>query len=784
MSILLKSTLRLIRKRKGETILLVILGALAVGFLVGVEVDSRNFQVYITNSMIDTLGHVSFFGKFNDTALDTAKSTAGVRDARLYYWIIGYTLQPGGAKKSVVLLDSDILDNPLIEAGEKPSGPRVVLYRSVNNPGTPGLVEVPGTINVTVYNSTGKKWVTLNLEVVSTARGLPQFSGESTTVLIVDHTYLQELAGRHPTWLAVWLDNTSDQYIDQAAGKLRMKLEAEGYTVVGEWVNHPQHNPAVEVIKSLTNYFIPYIIAAVILVAVLSAAGGAAVIGSSTRHIAVLRSLGAGKREVFTAYLAPWTLRILVASLIGAATGPFIGKLILKIALRGDTEMLSILYNAYGYQVPLDVLAIYTVIAFIIALAGSLVPGILASRVNLREALVFYGLKTGRTLRVRMGKATLTMAARNLLSKPWKLVGLILAVAIVWGVASGAYASILSIQKDNDDYWKTMDYDALIYLTPTAYQVHPDYGKAEQLITSTGKVQSIQEVATSTGQYIPGLNRYTCIATVLKGEPISYKPLQGNLPNSPGEVALSRTLIHVLHKNLGDQVTLKAWNDIRLNLRIVGIIPDKCNSYVILVTPRTFTRTTGLNPVWGTRLVYIKYKQGVDPGEATRRIVEELNKIPTITARGETKTQLIRESRQNWQTFTGVTMGFTLVSLITGAGVVAALAAIDTSERRREISVMQALGIPRRTITLLGTLEIALATILSIPLIALTGYLITRASLNMATGAIGYIPPHYSAKAIAGPPAIITYIVALAIAAIVIHRYTRKINIVETLRAD
>ena len=134
--------------------------------------------------------------------------------------------------------------------------------------------------------------------------------------------------------------------------------------------------------------------------------------------------------------------------------------------------------------------------------------------------------------------------------------------------------------------------------------------------------------------------------------------------------------------------------------------------------------------------------------------------------------------------FTGVTMGFTLVSLITGAGVIAALAAIDTSERRREISVMQALGIPRRTITLLATLEIALATILATPLIALTGYLITRASLHMATGAIGYISPHYSAKAIAGPPAIITYIVALAISAIVIHRYTRKINIVETLRAD
>ncbi|MEB3772122.1 MAG: ABC transporter permease, partial [Desulfurococcales archaeon] len=238
------------------------------------------------------------------------------------------------------------------------------------------------------------------------------------------------------------------------------------------------------------------------------------------------------------------------------------------------------------------------------------------------------------------------------------------------------------------------------------------------------------------------------------------------------------------HKKPGDQVTLKAWNDTTLNLRIVGIIPDKCNSYVILVTPGTFTRTTGLNPVWGTRLIYIKYKQGVDPGEATRRIVGELNKIPTITAGGETKTRLIRESKQSWQMFTGVTMGFTLVSLITGAGVVAALAAIDTSERRREISVMQALGIPRRTITLLGTLEIALATILATPLIALTGYLITRASLNMATGAIGYIPPHYPAQAITGPPAIITYIATLVIAAIAIYRYTKKINTVETLRAD
>jgi ABC-type antimicrobial peptide transport system permease subunit len=782
---LLKSTLRLITKRKGETILLIILGALAVGFLVGVEVDSRNFQVYITNSMTDTLGHISFFGKFNETIPKELSGMNGVRDVKLYYWIRGYTIQSDGTKKPIVLLDSNILNNLLIETTTKPKGTHVLLYKTISGsqPST-GSISIPSQLNVTVYNATNHTWVTLHMQVVSTAKGLPQFSGSSTIVLVVDHNYLQSLANHRPTWLAVWLSNTSDQYIDQEAKKLRRTLEINGYAVAGEWINHPQHNPAVEIIKSLTNYFIPYIIAAVILVAVLSAAGGAAVIGSSTRHIAVIRSLGASKWEVFTVYLVPWILRILGASLLGALVGPFIGKLILKIAMKGDTEILDILYKAYGYQLPLDVIAIYTLIAFLIALAGSLVPGILASRVNLRDALVFYGLKTGRALKVKAGITVLNMSARNLFSKPWKLAGLVLAVTIVWGVASGAYASILSITQENENYWNSMDYDSVIYLMPAAYQVNPDYAKADRVISGTGKIQSIQEVATSTGEYLPRLAKYICVSTIIKGEPISYKPLKGRMPSNPGEVAVSKTLIHVLHKKIGDQITVKAWNSTMENLRIVGVIPDKCNSYVILLTPEGFTKTTGVNLTWGPRILYVKYNPGVNPEETTRLIVAELNKIPSITAEGETKAQLIKENNQSWQVFTGITMGFTLISLITGVGVVAALAAIDTSERRREISVMQALGITPRSITLLGTLEIAIATILSIPLISITGYLITKASLNLATGAIGYIPPHYPAKALIGPPALTAYLVTLFIAALVIHRYIKKINIIETLRAD
>lgn len=783
MKTLLKSTLRVISKRKAETIAIVVLGALAVGFLLGIQLDSWNFQEYMKRSMVDTLGHVSYFGEFDESVLQRVEKVPGVSKAELYYWAPCYSISSNNSKYRVILLDDRLLNNPLIEGNATPVGEKAVLYLPAGELAGP-QARIPSSINVTLYNAHSHTWEQVRFEIAGLAKGLPGFSSQARVILLVDHRLLAKYTNNKPTWLAVWVENPVDEEIDHVAGQIRSILEEDGYVIRGEWINYPQHNPAAATIKSVADYLTPYVFVAILLVAILTAAGGASTIESSTRHIAVLRSLGATRREVLAAYIAPWALRIITSMLAGVLLGPIIGKLILKIVMRGNIEVLQILFKAYGYIIPIGTMAEYTLLALGVAMIGAVIPGVLASRVNLRDALVFYGLKTGRIVRVKAGPTIVALAARSLLAKPWKLVGLAISIALVWGVAAGASASTASINDSMESYWNLMDYDAVIVLTPTSMQVKPDYKEALQIISGNPLVSAYQETVISNGRYLEATDAWTCVAAVLNGTQISFKALSGRLPAERGEAAVSQTITVLFHLKIGDTIKVRLNNGSVAGFRIVGVVPDKCNSYVIVVVPQDYEHITGRTVGTDGRVIYVKYIPGTDPASATQSLVGKLNKDPTIYASATTRDKLLENSRQDLRLFSGVTTGFTLVSLVTGLGVVLSLAIIDASQRRREISILQAIGTTRGRITLQYMIELVIAALASLPLVLIIGFLIARASLKLIQNALGYIPLRYTPITIISPAALIAFLLVFILGSLLTRRYVGKINVVEALRAD
>ncbi len=781
MPVLYRGGLRVVTRRKWETLAIVMLMALGTGFLAGVAIDVANFQNYMARGLVDTLGHVSFFGVFDEEAVKALERVPGVSRVEAYYWVSGLAVT-GESRSPVVLVDEGVLENPLVQVNTIPGpGEALALVTVSAFSGGPPVIAEPGaSVTVTVYDASLGEWRNLTLRVSGEARTVVSFSG-TVPVLVVDSGTLAGLTGGRPSWIAVWVVEPRDELIDGVAGECGAVLSARGYRIQGVYVNHVEDNPAAKAVESMSMFVQPFLVSAVILVAVLAGAGGAMLVVRSVREAGVLASLGVSRRELAIYYTLPWLARILVGAAAGAILSPLVGKLIFNMTM-GKSGFIDIFYEAYGYTAPSTIILEYASIAVAVAAAGAIVPGALAARLEPREALAFYGIRGGAGTGVKVPFLTLRLSLRGIRARPWRLAGLVLAMGLILGSAMGAGMFNHSVEEMVDEYWDSMDYDVLLFVHPSSNLVGMDPQAVESIIRGDPAVVGAQFAACRHGDYVPRAGRTVSVATAW-GDTLSFRVVEGREPSGDGEAVVSLSLSKLLGVGPGDVVIVRGHDGALYELTIVGVGVDKCDNYYVWVTPTQYSAVTGTPLSYEGLMVYVKTSRA-DPAVVAERIAGALNRDPSLLASYELRSDLLERSRRGLSAFTAITYGFSTVSLLAGVGVVASLVLVDLAGRRREIGVLEALGLPLTRIlaTILYDLLIALAA--SAPLAVVIGYLFALHSQRVLLEPMGYVPIDASATAMVSWQLAANIASTILVTLLLAWAYTRRLSLVEVLRPD
>jgi putative ABC transport system permease protein len=194
----------------------------------------------------------------------------------------------------------------------------------------------------------------------------------------------------------------------------------------------------------------------------------------------------------------------------------------------------------------------------------------------------------------------------------------------------------------------------------------------------------------------------------------------GHLPDNASEIAVGPRLLALLHKRIGDEVTIVHDNTTR-PLRIVGTVfsPTSESSAFnaeAVVGPRAFDALAE-NPS-------VEAIARVRPGIRTKAVLRELDQRFPYAVSDESVPSAPGPIR-NLEEISRLPLVLALFFALLGAAAIGQALFMTAAERRRDIGVLRALGFRRRQVTALttaaGTSFAVVAVVVGVPLGLLAG---------------------------------------------------------------
>ena len=796
--LILKSGLRLFYRRRLESIAIILLIMITVSLYISLHLDKDNFTRYIYNSMTETLGHISLFGRFDEDAVKLLEGLEGVDHVSAYYYWIGYTyrdIEVDGreyrVKYDASLVDSSIIKNDreihiVIKDGRLPKNSgEALLYKAVyeESPRERGA-EIKLGDKVTIY-SYGVDHVLrkYNFTIVGYAIGLAEF-GYSDYTLFVNRTIISKLTNGSYSWIAIYSKSLNDRDIEDLGDQAIRVLRDHGYHIAGSWLNKPGENYIKTIFESIMAYFTTPIILSIVLIAIVSIASGVSLVERNTRINGVLKAIGSSKLHLFIIYSIPWFIRGSIGVLLSAILSPLIAEKLLYLFGSNISEILDYLIKAYGFQTDPYSLIYCSTISLAIIMAGSLIPGIIASKIRTVEAINFTGLKPRRTLGLD-GGARLRIATRDLLSRPWKLLTLFVTILIILSLMTAVSANIDSMYREIDEYFLDQP-DIILYVEPVSYVSASPLYKVYDIIRNNPDIESITYTVYHT--IINGLRQHELMAvySIVNGSGTNiWSLVKGRYPSSSGEIAITKTISVLLGKDLDDTIYIDDEYGVPHKFRVVGIINAySYNGLIAVIALKDFAEMTRSNVrdvlAGYSAEVYIRVKKGVDPEELGWMLKEDIESKPYYKVR----LYIPRNTSGNIGLIAGILYSILSVVYLVGVIGLSAIFIIDFAGRLREVGVLRAIGFTNSDLLIVSFIEIVFATILSIPATYLLGYILAE-TLNRATIlAKGYIDLDYSTKYMFATNNMLVLFIAYMLSLATIYLYLRRLKTSELLRVE
>ena len=489
-------------------------------------------------------------------------------------------------------------------------------------------------------------------------------------------------------------------------------------------------------------------------------------------QIASLKALGYGNRSIGWHYLK-WALAIgLLGVVLGGVLGALMGNLIIG------------LYNSFFrfpvllFSVPPSVVFGATVMTLIAAIGGAFTAVRRAVSVPPAEAMrpevpTRYRRSLLETAIVSRNLGTAgRMVLRNVMRHPLR------AAASVFGIAFAV--SILMIG--------FVFNDAIDRLMLT------QFWEAERQDVTVTFIEPRDESARYALERLPGVvavePQRTVAARIRSGYRDRYLAITGVSPNPrfkrivdrdgreirmpPSGVVLSLTLANVLGVVPGDEITLEVLEGQRPTRRVqvTGLVDDimGLSAYMDLTVLHHMMRE---GDVANSALLLIDHDQEV-------KLASELKTTPAVAGAGF-KRAVLQSFRDVMAANMSVSIFINLIFAgIIAFGVVYNAARVSLSERSRELASLRVLGFTRAEISLILMGELALVTLVALPVGGLFGYALSAAIVGMIDSEVYRFPLYVSRQAVA--LSFLGIIAATVFSGLVVRRRLDHLDLVAVLK--
>ena len=489
-------------------------------------------------------------------------------------------------------------------------------------------------------------------------------------------------------------------------------------------------------------------------------------------QIAALKALGFSNSELAWHYIK-WALVIAAAgAVLGIGSGAWLGS-----ALIG-------LYNQY-FRFPLLEYHLSTGVA-VASLVGSLIVAALGAQSAVRRAVKIPPAEAMRPepparyrrslleRPVRWLRPTLAarMILRNVERQPIRAASSVLGIAFAVAVlfVGLCFVDVMDILM-NQQFSEAMRQDATVSF------VEPRAGRAEFDVRHLPGVMDVETMRSVPARLRGSRNTRTVAITGLPSDPqlnrvVSRDGHAESLP--PDGLVLSKMLGNILGVQPGDLITVEVLEGSRpvREMTVAGLVDDTLGLQAYLRLDAVHRLLREGETITGAAVT-------IDPA-VVRQFYSDVKTMPAVAgvALRETTIQNFRETmaeNMNMQIFINV-----IFAGIIAFGVVYNSARVSLSERSRELASLRVLGFTRGEISLILLGELALLTVLALPLGAVIGYgfgLLAFAGFNNEIYRLSF---HISPSTVAW--AFLTVITAAALSAFAVRRRLDRLDLVGVLK--
>ncbi|MEN2999198.1 MAG: ABC transporter permease [Acidilobaceae archaeon] len=777
MSSLLKSSLRLVLGRKLETLAVILVTLVAVLGSTSLAMVSENYGRVAYELYKASGGDLLLTGSFPAQVLEELRGQPFVEEVRAYRFTFA------AARQGEELVTLPVIGHESFQQVFRPhalqgSLPRAkseaVLYETQWAPEAPRLGH-SGSVTLLAHSYVTGRVMREELRLVGNASGLYQIGG-LPQVLVVHEALLQEITGNVYSYLAVDVRGEARE----GARQVLEWMEGKGVRVAWYFVNTPEENAVARIVRGITSLFALPTLLLLISVPLISASVGSAFVARDFKLIGLMKALGAGPWELFQQYSLPWLIRGGIGMALALLLAPGAAENFYRSSFQ-EEELGRALYEGFGFQASSLILLSYGALTFLLILLGALVPFLLAMRVRPLEAVTFTGLYVERSFAVVPStfRPSLLYFIREPLARYWKLLVLVLLLGSLMGLSASATMIRLGAEELAS---RAMD---RAYMPMDAYVVlnaiSPDerlQQKVEDVLRQLVGSYHLTLTGTFSGA-IEGIGFVQLVASIGGDPRLEFPLLEGRYPRK-GEAVVSLNVAKLRAVEVGDVLRFRDGLGREHNLKVVGISKalHLGGSYV-LVSEDQYLEIRGASRslTFGALAAALVLPQGRAAEEVKGALETSLPLQATVQAR-EAIARSIVDSTALVRGALGIV---SILAIFISAVVVGAVMIGDHLARAKEVAVLKALGLPPAALSLSSLFLAVLATLSSLPLALLVGWLLAEGfARNLATFT-PYISPKLTAEALLSPLLLLSLLLLYVTIALAVFVIARRINVARSL---
>ncbi len=449
-------------------------------------------------------------------------------------------------------------------------------------------------------------------------------------------------------------------------------------------------------------------------------------------QIAALKALGYSNRELAWHYIK-WALAIATAGVVlGVAVGGWLGAQM--IALYNEYFRFPVLL----YRLSLDVVIGAGAVSLATAALGAYATVRRAVGVPPAEAMrpepptrYRRSVVESSALRARLGIAT-RMVLRNVERQPFRAAASIVGIALACAIVMVGFVFVDALEQMTVTQFTVVDRGSL-----TLNFFEPRSADTLYALQKLPGVMSVEPVRVVPARLRSGFRHRTLAITSVPAQPELRRIVDRDaraLPPPPEGLVLSAILADALGVAPGDQVNVEVLEGAEpvWTVRVSGIVDDVLgvSAYMTADALHRLMREDGT--ITGANLLIDAAEQ-----HALSQRLKQTPEVAGVAFKAAVVENFRRTLAQNMNLMITTTVVF---SIIIAFGVVYNAARVSLSERSRELASLRVLGFSRAEISLILLEELALLTLIALPIGALLGYGLAAAMVTTVESEVYRFP--------------------------------------------